>query len=615
MKIAYLHRISFEDSERRFLEEANKLGIELDLIKYRELRIVGNRVWWKERDLASYDGWYFRAVGTELEWSKILEIYARRNNIRVVDEYLLNQGPLRRAKSVSGMIMEEDGVRYPKTVFVERFSDLKKELSTWEYPMVVKMSQGGRHGMSTFWIRSEEDLVELEEKLRAREVDPTSPKATLGARGFLVQEYIPNDGDYRVMTVGYKCIGGFKRAPKEEKLVMNKSIGKSTALDVVPDDVAELAEKASRSLQVEVAGIDLIRDARSGKVYIVEVNEAPQFKVFEKRTKINAAREVMLYLTEKFKNSIRRSADQKFKLGEKILVLSRFAREYEPTRLLEEARTSPIPRTGSSLSVDTERVIRRANLVKYGKIELSEKGVNLGKDRKLSDYSLIVPRSASKKGSSMVSTKAVVLQEAERLGIKVVNGRSFSKFPLLGKMEQGTALTNAGLPTVSYRSFGSSDGWKNLKIDFPVMVKGRFGSHGRTVKKVENQDELDKLVKSYTGDSVLIQPVLPIKIWFRCIVCNGEYLGEMKHHQKEKYKNSKTQELKTIKIENRDMERLREICLRAAKLFDCDYCGIDVGYREDIKSWVIFEVNRTAQFKYFEKRTGVNVAAKILGLQ
>ncbi len=153
MRVAYLHRITFEDSEKRFLEEAAKLGTDLDLIKYKELRIVDNKIFWKERDLASYDGWYFRAVGTELEWSKILEIYAKKNNVKVVDEYLLNQGPLRRAKSASGMIMTADGVNYPKTVFVERFSDLKRELLTWEYPMVVKMSQGGRHGMSTFWIR------------------------------------------------------------------------------------------------------------------------------------------------------------------------------------------------------------------------------------------------------------------------------------------------------------------------------------------------------------------------------------------------------------------------------------------------------------------------------
>lgn len=604
MRVAYLHRISFEESEQRFTEEANKLGIGLDLIKYKELRVVDNKVFWKDQDLAGYDGWYFRAVGTELEWSKILEIYAKKNNIRVVDEYLLNQGPLRRAKSASGMIMEADGVSYPKTAFVERFSDLKKELTKWEYPMIVKMSQGGRHGMSTFWIRKEEDLTELEEKLRAREGAPTSPKATLGARGFLMQEFIPNDGDYRVMTVGYKCIGGFKRAPKEEKMVMNKSIGKSTALEVVPGDVANLAEKASKSLQVEVAGIDLIRDSRSGKVYIVEVNEAPQFKVFEKRTKINAAQKIMEYLFQKFKNSNitprsplnlrgeERSSGEIFK----VLVLSRFAKEYEPTRLLEEARK-----------------IGKADLVKYGKIELSETGVNLGKDRKLSDYSLIVPRSASKKGSSMVSTKVVVLQEAERLGIKVVNGKSFSRFPLLGKMEQGTALTQAGLPTVSYKSFGSSDNWKNLNVEFPAMIKGRFGSHGRTVKKVDSQEELDELVATYKGDSVLIQPVLPIKVWFRCIVCKGEYLGEMRHAQKAKYKNSKNRNLENSKIGEMEMGELKRICLGAARLFDCDYCGIDVGYREDTKSWVIFEVNRTAQFKYFEKRTGVNVAAKILG--
>ena len=87
---------------------------------------------------------------------------------------------------------------------------------------------------------------------------------------------------------------------KEEKLILNKSQGNSIAVKELPADVVEIAEKAARVLGVEVAGTDIIRDIVTGKVYIVEVNEAPQFKVFEKRTKVKAARLILEYCKEKF---------------------------------------------------------------------------------------------------------------------------------------------------------------------------------------------------------------------------------------------------------------------------------------------------------------------------
>ena len=145
--------------------------------------------------------------------------------------------------------------------------------------------------MGTFWIRSEADLTELREKA----IDKDGKQI----RGYLVQPYIPNDGDYRLFVVGYKTLGGFKRSPKEEKVVMNKSRGKSVGLDEVPEDVAAEAEKACRALGVEVAGVDLVRDSRDGKVYVIEVNEAPQYKVFEKRTGKNAVKVVVEYLIKK----------------------------------------------------------------------------------------------------------------------------------------------------------------------------------------------------------------------------------------------------------------------------------------------------------------------------
>lgn len=301
IKIAYLHRITFDESEARFIEEAKNLGIELVLVKYRKLRLSGDRIMFKDMDMKDFDGWYFRSVGSELEWSKLLQFYARKHNVPVVDEYLMTEGPLRRFKSIMTWQLNEAGVNYPKTSYVDSFNDLEKELGLWEMPVIVKLSSGGRHGMGTFWIREMGDLEKLKHVLDGRKEKAKEKGEKIPVfRGFLIQEYIRNDGDFRVMTVGYKCIGGFKRQVKEEKLILNKSQGNSLPLKEIPVDVAETAEKAARVLGVEVAGTDLVRDVKTGKVYIVEVNEAPQFKVFEKRTKVNAPRKILEYCIEKF---------------------------------------------------------------------------------------------------------------------------------------------------------------------------------------------------------------------------------------------------------------------------------------------------------------------------
>lgn len=301
MKIAYLHRITFDESEARFLAEAEKMGIELVPIKYRKLKLIGDRILYGERDLKDFDGWYLRSVGSELEWSKLLQLYARKHSIPMVDEYLKTEGPLRRYKSIMTWQLLEAGVNYPKSAYVESLLDLKKELQNWQFPAIVKLSQGGRHGMGTFWIREMEDIEKLIHVLEGRrEKAKLEGGRVVPMRGFLIQEYIRNDGDYRVMTVGYKCIGGFKRMVKEEKLILNKSQGNSVAVKDLPADVIEIAERAAKCLEVEVAGTDIIRDLVTGKLYIVEVNEAPQFKVFEKRTKINAAQAILSYCKEKF---------------------------------------------------------------------------------------------------------------------------------------------------------------------------------------------------------------------------------------------------------------------------------------------------------------------------
>lgn len=313
----------------------------------------------------------------------------------------------------------------------------------------------------------------------------------------------------------------------------------------------------------------------------------------------------------------------------KILILTRFRGEYEPKRLEEEAL---------KLGYEVDRV--NYEHVRLGVSSIGKPVIDLTTGKKLHDYDLVIPRAATKRGApSMLGVKSVILeyienrnqeikssksQENEDKEILVINGESFKQYPLMGKLEQGVLLAQAGLPVIPFASFNGVKGWKRYldilskrKKEFvPVMVKARFGSHGKNVKLAESLDKLIKLSTKYSEGDVLIQPVITVRRWYRVLVLNGEVLGRMKHSQKDKFKTleiiEETQNLKP-KFSKKQMEDLDRICIEAVLVLKADFAGLDVAWDETSQTWRIFEVNRTAQFKWFERsKLGVNVAEKIV---
>ena len=148
------------------------------------------------------------------------------------------------------------------------------------------------------------------------------------------------------------------------------------------------------------------------------------------------------------------------------------------------------------------------------------------------------------------------------------------------------------------------------------MVKARFGSHGKNVKLAEPLEKLTKLSLKYSEGDVLIQPVITVRRWYRVLVFKEEILGRMKHRQKDKFKTEEiieeTQNIKP-KFTKEQMKELDNVCLSAMKVLKADFAGLDVAWDETSQTWRIFEVNRTAQFKWFERsKLGVNVAEKLV---
>lgn len=287
MKIAYFNT-AWAESGDRFISSAERKAVEVTPIYYSQLEFraeVGKwEMYFEKTPLCQFDIFYFRNVGDKNEALPLLLEYAKKNNIPIVDEYLSwLGGAMRKKKSSEAALLLREGVDYAKTYYAGSIARIKQIVKKEKKPVVVKAT-GGRHGTSTFLIKDEKDL---QKALSGRE-----------SSQFLVQEYLPNDGDYRLFLVGYKLVAGFKRQKKEDKLILNRSLGPSQAIEI-PDNVRQLAEKATKILGVEVAGIDAVVDERSGKPMIIEANQSPEFYTMEKRTGIDIAGEIIDYLSQK----------------------------------------------------------------------------------------------------------------------------------------------------------------------------------------------------------------------------------------------------------------------------------------------------------------------------
>lgn len=86
------------------------------------------------------------------------------------------------------------------------------------------------------------------------------------------QEFIPNDGfDYRVEVCGDKAIAMVRYCRKND---FRASGGHNDHFDkeLIPADVIKFAFDVTRQLQMQSVALDIVRDKRDGKLYLIEVS-------------------------------------------------------------------------------------------------------------------------------------------------------------------------------------------------------------------------------------------------------------------------------------------------------------------------------------------------------
>ncbi len=277
---------------------AQKLGAELDLVSYNRVSFdtETKEVRLNTQDVGKYDVLFFRTTGKHRE-SVDLILDAVREKIEsgkviVVDPILVKSRTSATLKAYQMLALSRVGIEVPKTLYGSLFYLWDKAKTGFgEFPLIIKGS-GGNRGERVYKVDNESQLEKLVMELRTAEVSE--------GKRYLMQEYIANDGDFRVLVLGDEVLGAMKRSSMDEDEFRNNfSTGGKVEVAEIPDNIKKLAVRAAKACGILVAGVDVVlREGDWNKPVIWEVNKGPQFSGFMKSTGIDVPERIVKFLME-----------------------------------------------------------------------------------------------------------------------------------------------------------------------------------------------------------------------------------------------------------------------------------------------------------------------------
>ena len=242
------------------------------------------------RKADDFDVLYFEGTGANLEEMTLLIESIRRPGVMVVDPFLRERNAFAGRKAYQLRTLTTAGLPVPRTVYgsLARLCEQAKR-GVFSFPMVLKGSAGHR-GSNVYKADRMEDVSALAKRLE--------PGESGEGRKYMLQEYIENDGDYRILVMGRKTLGAIKRQRTTTgEFRNNYAVGATTEAAQLPDAVLQLATRATQACGMLFAGVDVVfRNGDMTKPLIFEVNAGPQFEGFTQATGIDVPTKLVQFL-------------------------------------------------------------------------------------------------------------------------------------------------------------------------------------------------------------------------------------------------------------------------------------------------------------------------------
>ena len=248
-----------------------KNGLPAEIVNLEDIEIFlekgKTRVLIGKKSILDYKMIYFRKVGTCRNVAFILSNLAKKRNIPFLDQFYPYTST--RGKLIQMFLLASRKLPIPKTYhsLVYNNKKIKNATSYLKLPLVVKATNFGG-GRMVYLVKNKKEIKRIIKKHPDTE--------------FILQEFIKNNFDYRIMVLGGTASVAEKRIRTRKKEFRNNACvgGKEIFLDVkdIPRKIIDLAIQAAKVTDVQIAGVDIVRDPH-GKDYIFEVNPAPSLSL------------------------------------------------------------------------------------------------------------------------------------------------------------------------------------------------------------------------------------------------------------------------------------------------------------------------------------------------
>jgi ribosomal protein S6--L-glutamate ligase len=228
----------------------------------------------------------------------------------------------------------------------------------------------------------------------------------------------------------------------------------------------------------------------------------------------------------------------------------------------------------------------------------------------VSHYDALIVRSFMPFVSESISI-ARLFQDAGKV---VVDQNLTEEGYAMSKMHDYLLLARAGIAVPqTYQCFDPIEAERRAcALGFPCILKGIYGSEGRTVFKADNLREFRRILWRRKLGNLMVQEFLPAEYDFRVITVGYQALPLIvrRKPQAGEFRTNFEFNEEVVPLATVDHNDLKALAESAARTLRREFSGVDIRYRGPTP--LVLEANRRPGFKAFEEATGCDVAGALI---
>jgi len=274
-------------SIKKIEEVAKKRGHQVTFIRDRDLvvkidpklEVSINGI----KDLKNFDILLRRRIVNGYLQSLVAARYMRRHG-KISIPTRIDVGQALDDKMTQAVKLHSAGIRHIPVFQALTRKNAVRLLRMVDYPIIIKGIIGTK-GRQVFKVNTRSAALRIIKKYKYANV--------------LIQEFVNIKHDRRVFVVGKKVLGVMKRIIPKGEYRANIAQGARAQKAKLSQELKNIALRAARTLDYDIAGVDVIY--RKDKPAVLEVNSSPGLKGFSSATGINVAGEIVSYLEKRYR--------------------------------------------------------------------------------------------------------------------------------------------------------------------------------------------------------------------------------------------------------------------------------------------------------------------------